>query len=185
MEQKAQSRSIGNRSGSRPKRSFCNCHQRSATPNIQKRLHPGHSSQHRQPHSNRRAFTTLTFHFDFAAIQIDTALHNHQAKARPRTVSDILPPMEAVKSCSRSASGIPIPRLRMAQNSSSPEHPISNWTVRPMFEYLIGLVSKVVKTCRSKRSSASISEGISKNDRLHPITGSFVPFTFLRRRTTK
>jgi hypothetical protein len=39
----------------------------------------------------------VTLHFDFAAMQIDAALHNHQTKAGPRTVGDILPAMEGVE----------------------------------------------------------------------------------------
>jgi hypothetical protein len=39
----------------------------------------------------------LTLHFDFAAMQIDAALYNHQTKARPRSANDILPPMEGAE----------------------------------------------------------------------------------------
>src|SRR5262249_40114283 len=57
----------------------------------------GFRAEHGQPYSHHRASAEFTLHFDFAAMQIDTALHNHQTEACTRTISDVLPTMESAK----------------------------------------------------------------------------------------
>ena len=54
-------------------------------------------AEYRQPHRHRRAFTQLALHFDFAALQINTALYDHQAETRTWTVSDVMPAVEGVE----------------------------------------------------------------------------------------
>ena|SRR5262249_8920989 len=55
---------------------------------------PKFAAQYRQPHGYRRPFAELTFYVDFAAVQIDAALDDHQTKARAWTVTDVLRAME-------------------------------------------------------------------------------------------
>src|SRR5215469_18654505 len=50
--------------------------------------------RYRQPDSHRRSFAEFTFHVDFAAVQIDAALSDHETKTRPRAATDVLRTME-------------------------------------------------------------------------------------------
>jgi hypothetical protein len=44
-----------------------------------------------------RAFTDFALHVDFAAVQIDAALYNHETETRAWTVIDVMAAMEGVE----------------------------------------------------------------------------------------
>ncbi len=62
------------------------CRQRAETQDCKSAASPFH-----------RAFTQFALHFDFAAVQIDAALYDHQTETRTRTVTDVMPAMEGVE----------------------------------------------------------------------------------------
>src|SRR5215471_1318123 len=52
---------------------------------------------YRQSYGHYRPFSRLTFELDFAAVQIDTTLYDHQSETRARTPGDVVAAMEGAK----------------------------------------------------------------------------------------
>src|SRR5215471_31583 len=52
---------------------------------------------YRQSYGDYRPFSRLTFELDFAAVQIDATLYDHQSETRARTPGDVAPTMESVE----------------------------------------------------------------------------------------
>src|SRR5207244_980207 len=48
-------------------------------------------------HGHYRAFAWFTLHFDFAAVQVDAALHDHQTKPGAWTVTNVISAVERVE----------------------------------------------------------------------------------------
>ena len=57
----------------------------------------GGRTEHRQPDRYCRALTDFALYADFAAVQIDAPLNDHQTETGAWTVIDIVTPMEGVK----------------------------------------------------------------------------------------
>jgi hypothetical protein len=51
----------------------------------------------RQPHSHYGSFAHLAFHLNFPAMQIDTALYDHQTETRAWTVIDVMRAMKGIE----------------------------------------------------------------------------------------
>src|SRR4029077_16932920 len=57
----------------------------------------GFLAEYQQPHGNSCAFADFAFDDDLTAVQIDAALHDHQAEAGARAVIDVVAPMKGVE----------------------------------------------------------------------------------------
>jgi hypothetical protein len=54
-------------------------------------------SRYWQPYGHYRGFTEFTLHFDFATVQIEAALYDHQTETLPRALIDVMAAMESAE----------------------------------------------------------------------------------------